>query len=375
MDASEVEVTDPKNMISETSRIVNDLEIAVNEKLNLKKMDFDNILICGMGGSAIGGDIVADCLYPISDIPIRVIKFPEMPKWANEKSLAIISSYSGNTAETISIYDLAKEMKCQIICLSSGGQLTEKANSDNNPVIRVKAGIQPRNAVGYSIGYTINAIASVGGPNIKKDVKRAIPRLKKYVNSLIPLNSEAREYAEKIDGNVPIIYTSSTLSSISGRWRAQFNENSKLLAFNGLIPDTNHGELVGILKSDMKLKPIVIVDGEQTKLMKELTNATLTMFREENLKPIAIHINGYSLFERLFKAMILGDFISLHLAFLHKLDPSDITSINVFKELVKKMLGRDKPRSKPKSKTKTDSQSKDKVKIKSKDKPKKTSKK
>ncbi len=337
------EVFDPHDMMRETSNVVNDLEEAIDADLRLPTMDYENILICGMGGSAIGGDIVADCLYAHSDRQIKVIRFPELPNWASDRTLILVSSYSGNTAETLSVYDQAVRRGCQVIAISSGGKLEEKARADGVHYIRVKTGLQPRNAVGNSIGYLFNAIASIGGPDIRDEIRRTIPILKKYVSSLVPLDSMPRAIAGEIAGSLPVIYSSSSLSAIAGRWRAQFNENSKIIAFDGNIPDTNHGDITGLTGQDgIRVKPIVLVEETQSKLMKKSVNSTISTLKSRGFKPYVVRISGKTVFEREMRAMLLGDFISLHLAFFKDIDPSDVSSISLLKKILSWKMGKSK---------------------------------
>lgn len=338
-----VEIFDPHDMMRETSNVVNDLEETIDADLDLDTIDYKNILICGMGGSAIGGDIVADCLYTRSDRLIKVIRFPELPNWANEDTLVLVSSYSGNTAETLSVYDQATSNNCKIIAISSGGKLEEKAIADGVYFIKVKPGLQPRNAVGNSIGYMINAIASIGGPDIRDDVRRTIPSLKKYVASLTPMDGKPRTIAGEIVDSLPIIYSTPSLSAIAGRWRAQFNENSKLIAFDGHIPDTNHSDIIGVVESsDIRIKPIILIEEILTKSMKKTVNMTTSILRDRGLKPYVITISGKSVFEREMRAMMLGDFISLHLAFFKEIDPSDVASISLLKKLLSGKMSKKK---------------------------------
>ena len=340
-----VEVFDPHDMMRETSNIVNDVEESIDADLDLERLDFDNILICGMGGSAIGGDIVADCLLAHSDRTIKVIRFPELPNWASSDSLVLVSSYSGNTAETLSVYDQAVKRGCKVISISSGGKLYEKSMADGVPFVQVKSGLQPRNAVGNTIGYLFNVIASVGGPDIRDEVRDSIPALKKYVYTLIPMDSKPRAIAGEISGSLPIIYSSESLAAIAGRWRAQFNENSKLIAFDGHIPDMNHGDITGIIgNNDIRVKPIILVEDVQSKLMRNVVNDTISVLKGRGLRPYVIRIPGKTVFEREMRAMMLGDFISLHLAFFKDIDPSDVSSISLLKKLLSWKMGKKKGR-------------------------------
>ena len=341
MSTLSVEINDPHDMISETSNVVNDLEAAIDAKLDLDPIEYKNILVCGMGGSAIGGDIVADCLYEHSDKIIRVVRSSELPAWADSESLILVSSYSGNTAETLSIYDKAVARGCRIVAITSGGKLKDKAIADGIPYVLVKSGLQPRNAVGNSIGYMINAIATIGGPDLRDEVRATIPALKKYIASLSPLDSQPRKIAGEIMGSLPVIYSSNSLSAIASRWRAQFNENSKLIAFDGHIPDTNHGDITGMVGCNgVRIKPIILVEENQSRIFRNTLNATISTLKNRGMKPYVIRIPGKTVFEREMRAMMLGDFISLHLAFFKDIDPSDVSSISRLKLAIGKRLGR-----------------------------------
>ena len=328
-------VNDPHDMINETSRIVDDLEKSTSQLLRIPKMEFDNILVCGMGGSAIGGDIVADCLAPVSKVPVKVIRFPMMPNWADEHSLVVVSSYSGNTRETLEVYSQAIKKNCKVVAVTSGGQLMKECGVNNTPCVAVKTGIQPRNAVGYTVGYMFNIIATVGGPDILDDIRKCIPSLRKYVNVLKQPDGEPKKIAAHIRASVPVIYSTSNLYSVAGRWRAQCNENSKIIAFDGHIPDTNHNDILGFTKEcGVGVKPVLLVEDSTSKLMRDLVNATISTFRNNGIKPYVVRISGKTVIERVFRAMLLGDFISLHLAFFKDIDPSDVSSIKTLKDML-----------------------------------------
>ena len=341
---SDIEVYDPHNMIRETSLMVGDLEKSLKQDLRLQKIEFDKIVISGMGGSAIGGDIVADSMYPVSKVPVSVVRFPELPGWVDENTLMIISSYSGNTMETLAAYDCARSRGCHIVAITSGGSLMEKCMADNNPVITIKEGIQPRNAVGYTVGYLINVIASIGGPDIRQECLKSIPALTKYKDDLVPIDGLPRNIALELYGHLPVIYSIPEMYAIASRWRAQFNENAKIVAFDGHLPDTNHNDIVGLMSDEgKKVKPILLTDRNQSKMMKEIVNSTINTLKERGLSPYVITISGKNSFERTFKTMLLGDFISLHLAFFQSIDPSDVSAIKDLKvSLAQKLLKRKK---------------------------------
>ena len=335
----EVEVYDPHNMIHENSLLVSDLETALKEDLHLSHLEFNSIVVCGMGGSAIGGDIVADSMYSHSLLPITVWRYPYLPGWVNEKTLMIISSYSGNTAESLSAYEQAIKRKCPIVSITSGGDLMKFSERDGVAYVTLKKGIQPRNAVGYTIGYLINVIASVGGPDIRKECISTLPALYKYIDDMLDLNGLPRQIATELYGHLPVIYSVPEMYAISRRWRAQFNENAKILSFDGLIPDTNHNDIVGLLSDGgKKVKPILLTNKNQSKMMREIINNIISTLKERGLSPYVVTISGKNLFERTLKTLLLGDFVSLHLAFFQSIDPSDVSIIKKLKVSVAKRL-------------------------------------
>ena len=344
MTMADIEVYDPHNMIHENAHMVSDLERSLQQDLHLAHVDFDKIVVSGMGGSAIGGDIVADSLYSVSQCPVTVVRYPDLPGWVDKNTLVIVSSYSGNTMETLSAYDHARKIGCPVVAITSGGSLMEKCMADNVPVISIKEGIQPRNAVGYTVGYIINTIASVGGPDIRKECLKSIPALKKYLDEIVPLDSLPRKIALEIYGHLPVIYAIPEMRAIASRWRAQFNENAKIVAFDGHLPDTNHNDILGLINDGgRKAKPILLTDRSQSRMMKEIVNNTISTLKERGLVPYIVTMTGKNAFERTFKTMLLGDFISLHLAFFQSIDPSDVSSIKKLKTSVaKKLLGRKK---------------------------------
>lgn len=341
---ADIEVYDPHDMIHENAHMVADLEMSLKQDLHLEHMDFDRVVVCGMGGSAIGGDIVADSLYSVSKYPVTVIRYPDLPGWVDSNTLMIVSSYSGNTMETLSAYDQGRAAGCPIIAITSGGSLKEKCMADNVPVISIKEGIQPRNAVGYTVGYIINIIGSVGGPDIRNECLKSLPALKKYLDDIVPLDSLPRKIALEIYGHLPVIYAVPEMHAIASRWRAQFNENAKIVAFDGHLPDTNHNDILGLINDGgKKVKPILLTDRNQSKMMKEIVNSTVNTLKERGRAPYIVSISGRNSFERTFKTLLLGDFISLHLAFFQSIDPSDVSSIKKLKTSVtKKLLGRKK---------------------------------
>ncbi|MFA6803370.1 MAG: bifunctional phosphoglucose/phosphomannose isomerase [Candidatus Methanomethylophilaceae archaeon] len=339
---------DPRNMARETYCFVEDLDHAVSEELSLD-VDFDKIVICGMGGSAIGGDILADCAFSISDFPIKVLRFPELPSWINDRTLVIVSSYSGNTRETISMYEQAVKRGCTTIVITSGGKLKEMAMTNKNMIINIKEGLQPRNALGFTMGYMANVIDTVGGPKYKAGIKKLIPVLTKLRNRLSTFDNMnvAKTVAIKIDGCIPVIYSTTGINASAMRWKTQINENSKMMAFNGTITEFNHSEIVGWSEgtiTNMRCVPIVLYEENVSKMMKQMTDASIKTLKKSGVDMQVVKIKGKTTLERSLRAIMIGDYVSLQLAYFKGVDPAEVRIINSFKQKITQLLTRKKPK-------------------------------
>ena len=334
--------------VKETVGFVDDLKVSINKRLKIPKIEFDKICICGMGGSAIGGNILIDFLSPLSEVPITVIRSMDIPHWVNERTLVIACTYSGNTNETLSMYDQAKIRNCPIVAMAAGGKLEQKCIEDGTTLIKLRPGMQPRNAVGIIIGCMANVIETVGGAKCRKDIKKLIPELYKLRNTIGFKNpdSYAKRIAEMLHGTVPVIYSTAGIAASSMRWKTQLNETSKMMAFNGAIPEFNHNEITGWSESVAKFncKPVFLYEEDAPAVMKDMASASIETLRSYGVEPIVITIRGKTVLERSLRATMFGDFISLYLAFMNGVDPIEVRSIVSFKERVAKIMSRKKAR-------------------------------
>jgi len=334
--------------VKETVGFVDDLKVTISKRLKIPAIVFDKICICGMGGSAVGGDLLIDFLSPQSDVPIVVIRSMDLPHWVNERTLIIACTYSGNTNETLSMYDQAKARNCPIVAMTAGGKLEEKCVNDGTTLIKLRSGMQPRNAVGITIGCMANVIETVGGAKCRKDIKKLIPELYKLRNTIGFKNQDsyAKQIAEKLHGTVPVIYSTAGITASAMRWKTQLNETSKMMAFNGAIPEFNHNEITGWSESVAKFncRPVFLYEEDAPGMMKDMANASIETLRSFGVEPIVISIRGKTVLERSLVATMYGDIISLHLAFMNGVDPIEVKSIVSFKERVAKIMSRKKTR-------------------------------
>ncbi len=318
-------------MQGQIDRFVDDLRDSFNLVTDVKA-DCDNIILCGMGGSAISGDVVADLCFDRSKININVLRYPVFPGWADEKTLAVISSYSGNTWETKAMYDEAIKRGCQIVVISSGGDIWNLAEERGDTLIPLCIGVQPRQAVGLMIGYICKIIDLVAETNLEKEILDSFDVLKKFNFELKNKNNLALDLANYIHDKIPVISTDTSMASISLRWKTQISENSKMIAFSCVMPEFNHNEIVGWSTPTVNnLAPIIIVPNIQIQSVKEVMDACVCTLEKYNTKFYKVNLIGSTRAECVLKGMILGDYVSYYLALMNKVDPIEVEPIKSLK--------------------------------------------
>ena len=330
--------------VKETVAFVDDLKFAINQKIKLNTTKFDKICICGMGGSAIGGDLLLDLMAQESAVPMTVVRSIDIPNWVNKDTFVIVCSHSGNTKETLSMYDQAVERGCGIIAITSGGTLKEKCDEKGHLVIQLKGDIQPRNSLGLVLGYLANVMETIGVAKCRKEIKKLIPHLNKLRNTIgfkTP-NNYARRVAKEIYGTIPVIYSTSGITASANRWKSQINENAKMMAFNGSLPEINHNEIIGWAEGLEKFNccPVFLYEEDAPDIMKNMANAAIETLKSFDVSPIVVTIRGKTVLERSLRAVMFGDYISLYLAFMNNVDPMGIESITSFKEKVAFVLSK-----------------------------------
>ncbi len=222
------------------------------DKIPSSYKDFKNIVFSGMGGSAIGGDLIRTLFSDECPIPIIVNRDYNIPKFVDHSTLYISASYSGNTEETISSFKQALEKQAKMIVISSGGELQRLAKENSLPYFEIeKKGIQPRCAFGYMFVPMVYFLSKLGLIADQSDnLDETVGLISKYAVELaanIPvINNKAKQLAIALYNKIPIIYApQSHFDVVAMRWKGQINENSKTFAFCGVIPEMNHNEIVG----------------------------------------------------------------------------------------------------------------------------------
>ena len=304
-----------------------------------------NITIAGMGGSAISGDVVRCLLQSQCPVPILVNRHYELGQYVNEHSLVFVSSYSGNTEETLSALAEAKERGANIVCITSNGRVMEQAREAGYPLYILPAGFPPRSALVYLVVPLLQSLHQLGlaedpWPAIQETVQvlkqlDEAYRLENETPRNIPLT-----VARAVQGKIPIVYSGSGLLEVAGvRWRGQFSENAEILAYSNVFPEMNHNEIVGWgqqAELDRQLQVIYLRDRQDHPRIK-LRMDVLREVIEATTHPILeIWSEGESALARLFSIIFTGDLASVYLAALLGVDPTPVKKIDYLKETLAK---------------------------------------
>jgi len=315
------------------------VRIGKNARITLNVKGIQNIVLTGLGGSAIGGDLLRSYLSRELKIPFIVNRYYTLPEFVGKKTLVIVSSYSGNTEETISAHADAIKRKARILCISTGGETAKTAKKFHQPWIQVPPGLSPRAALGYSFFPLLVVLGRLGFIKQKnKDIKETIQLLKKksalFCDPLSPDNFPLK-LAERLKGRLPVIYSPAEhLDTVNLRWRGQIAENSKQLSSGNVLPEMNHNELVGwkVLTELMKQMHVVFLKDAGTQkrvaIREGITKQIVSQYAGEVTE---ITSEGKGLLARLFSLIYFGDWVTLYLAILNNINPEPVAVIDYLK--------------------------------------------
>ncbi len=306
-----------------------------------------NIVFTGLGGSAIGADVIRSYTAGEIKVPIIVNRNYTLPNFVDKDTLLFTSSYSGNTEETLSAYEKAKEKKARIIAISSDGTLEKLAKGDGLPFIKIPAGIPPRCALGYSFIPPLVALCKLGFVKEKmKDIDEVAEVLSGLKNELgldSPVEENlARKIALMVRRRYPIIYGANEHVDVTvTRWRGQLAENGKHLASSHVFPEMNHNEIVGWdFPAELMGQFVVIFlrDKEDHKRIARRMDITRNILSKKGIKIVEVFSKGKGLLSRMMSLIYVGDMMSFYLAILNGIDPTPVDRITYLKRLLKKSV-------------------------------------
>ncbi|MBI2134609.1 bifunctional phosphoglucose/phosphomannose isomerase [Candidatus Woesearchaeota archaeon] len=319
-------VVDSQNMLG----VIKDFPKQCREALALPKGlsvpgEVKNIVVAGMGGSAIGGDLLRVYMQD-SKIPVYVSRDYKVPSFVDSNSLVFAVSYSGNTEETLSSYYDAYEKKAKIIGITSGGKLGDECEK----VVKVPSGLQPRAALGYLFFPMLGILHNTGIAKVRNDDLNEVLEVLKNTKKF---EEEGQQLSKKLRDKIPIIYASEALGPVAFRWKTQINENAKLPAFHNVFSEMNHNEIAGYQGMDRKFAAVLLRDKNDRQGIKKRMDICKEIM-EEKMNVEEVQVQGRSLLARMLSAIYLGDFVSYYLAVWNRVDP---TPVNIIENMKRKL--------------------------------------
>lgn len=305
--------------------------------LKITPENIKNVCIAGMGGSAIGGDLIKAYSYKTCPVPVQVTRDYEVPAWVGEHTLFIASSFSGNTEETLAALANARRQGAQAAAVTSGGQLLLKAADEDFSYIKIPGGMPPRAALGYNFVSLFRIFQYM---DYLDEGEHALSETEVFLNDQATLlsdfeDNEALALAEDLKDTLPIIYSNSTLlEPVNMRWRCQFEENSKTIAYGNTLPEMNHNEIVGweqIAHLTGRLSVIMLVDNEEDPRIMKRMRIVKELIEDQAASITVLRTRGDSRLTRMFSLIQLADWTSYYLALINRVDPTPIAKIDMLK--------------------------------------------
>ncbi len=307
------------------------IEIGEHIKIGKNKVPFRNVLISGLGGSGIGGTIISNILRDDLAIPVVVNKNYEIPAFVNENTLVIISSYSGNTEETLSALLQAFKKNAHIVCITSGGLIKEYCETNDIDYVLIDGGMPPRACFALSFVQQLYIVHILGllENKFKTYLQDAITLIDTKESDIQNL---AREIAKRLHSKIPVIYSDANFEGVSIRFRQQINENSKMLCWHHVVPEMNHNELVGWASPNKDMVVVFLRNNEDFDRNQERMEFTKEVVSRFCSDVVEIYSEGNSDIERSLYLIHLCDWISCYLADLNQVDAIEVNVINQLKD-------------------------------------------
>lgn len=302
-----------------------------------KTLKPDRVVVSGMGGSAIPGDLLADLLFDELNVPLIVNRGYSLPSYVDPKTLILVSSYSGNTEETVYSLEEGLNKGAMIAVFTSNGEVEKIARKKGLPSIKFPAGYPPRSALGFSFSSMLAFLKNIFSLSIGDEkIRKVVSELKKLRDGLMQKENEISSIATRVKERLIFIYISRRLRSVALRWQTQLNENAKTFAHINVIPELNHNEIVGLKFPEHLIEQVHVLllrserfENERIKKRFEITEDLLGDWVADITTVKAEGENGI---EDMLSLIYKGDFLSYYLSNQLKVDPSPVERIDMLKK-------------------------------------------
>lgn len=294
--------------------------------------DFKKLLICGMGGSALPGEVLKIWLKEKEiKLPVEIHRNYNLPFNVDKKTLTIIISYSGNTEETLSAFKKAGREKLKLVAITSGGNLLKICKRSKVPLVVVPKSYPPRLALGFLFSSLMRVLKN---SKIIRDISREILSLESKIK-LKKLEKEGKNLAKKLKQKIPLIYAPEKICVLAKIWKINFNETSKVPSFYNCFPELNHNEIAGFESLGKNFHIILFIDKSQNPKILKREILTAKILKEKAVKSSFVFLKGKEVLPKIFSNVILGNWVSYYLALEHKKDPLEEKLIAEFKKKMK----------------------------------------
>lgn len=316
-----------------TKHLATAIQIGKSAEFKTAGKKIDNVLICGLGGSGIGGTIIAQMVKNQISIPVATNKDYFIPEFVGENTLVVCSSYSGNTEETLQMYEQAKSKNAEIVVVTSGGKFQELADKEGHNFIKIPGGLPPRAAFGLGFPQLFFVLEKYGliEDSFISQIESTILSIDAEESSI---REEAKAIANKLNGKIPVIYSEDTFEGVCVRFRQQINENSKRLAWHATLPEMNHNEIVGWRRDYSELAVLFFRSSGDFYRNQKREEYLKKVISDYNQTVISVNAKGDTLLERALYLVHIGDWISEYFGEINKVDTTEVNVITGLKNML-----------------------------------------
>ncbi len=340
-DLNVIKQRDPENALQVAAEQFAQTQFSVNVGNPAHdQREITQVVIAGMGGSALAALVVKSWLKNRLNVPVEIIRTYNLPHYVGQNTLVIASSYSGNTEETVSGLDEAIERGAQVAIISAGGKLIEYAAQHDTAYVQLPANLQPRMAVIYNLRALVGLLAhfAVADFDVCNEIEATAKWLESETANWVSTVTTDKNYAKQLAllavGKTPVFYAGSLMAPVAYKWKISWNENAKNVAFWNELPEFNHNEFMGWTSHPIE-KPFAVFDLvsdlEHPQILKRFTVSD-RLLSGQRPKSIVVNLTGETVIAQMLWGSILADFVSIYVAILNGVDPTPVPIIEKLKK-------------------------------------------